>query len=102
MFEFIFIFGRDLLEKDIVLPKEKVEQAAAVSVAHVNAFLAELRRLFLVEDFVDTAKFAVLLYVLTYLGSWFNGITLAVLGKYHFIDFAQRNIVFDVKINSRN
>lgn len=68
------------MEKDIALPKEKVEQAATVSVAHVNAAVAELRRLFLVEDFVETAKFAVLLWVLTYLGSWFNGITLAVLG----------------------
>lgn len=71
------------MEKDIVLPKEQVEQAATVSVAHVNAFLAELRRLFLVEDFLDTAKFAVLLWVLTYLGSWFNGITLAVIGEFY-------------------
>lgn len=63
------------------MAKEKVEQAATVSVAHVNAFLAEMRRLFLVEDFLDTAKFAVLLWVLTYLGSWFNGITLALLGN---------------------
>lgn len=67
---------------DLVLPQEKVEKAATVSVAHVNAALAELRRLFLVEDFVDTAKFALFLWVLTYLGSWFNGITLSVLGNY--------------------
>lgn len=66
---------------DLVLPQEKVEKAATVSVAHVNASLAELRRLFLVEDFVDTAKFALLLWVLTYLGSWFNGITLSVISE---------------------
>lgn len=70
---------KDYLEAELILPEEKVTQAATVSVAHVNAFLAELRRLFLVEDFVDSAKFGLLLWVLTYLGSWFNGITLAVI-----------------------
>lgn len=82
----IFVSNREILEQDIALPKEKVEQAAVVSVAHVNAAVAELRRLFLVEDFLDTAKFGVLLWVLTYLGSWFNGITLAVIGM-HFVFF---------------
>jgi len=70
---------KDYLELDLVLPQEKVQQAATVSVAHVNAFLAELRRLFLVEDLVDSIKFGLLLWSLTYLGSWFNGITLVVL-----------------------
>lgn len=69
---------------ELVLPQDKVEQAATVSVAHVNASILELRRLFLVEDFLDSAKFALLLWVLTYLGSWFNGITLAVIGKFWF------------------
>lgn len=67
---------------ELVVPKDKVENAATISVAHVNAAIAELRRLFLVEDLVDTLKFALLLWVLTYLGSWFNGITLAVIGMY--------------------
>lgn len=79
----ISISHRDYLDAELILPEEKVTQAATVSVAHVNAFLAELRRLFLVEDFVDSAKFGLLLWVLTYLGSWFNGITLAVIGNYY-------------------
>jgi len=70
---------KDYLEIELVLPQEKVQQVASVSVAHVNAFLAELRRLFLVEDLVDSIKFGLLLWALTYLGSWFNGITLVVL-----------------------
>jgi len=70
---------KDYLEFELTLPQEKVQQVATVSVAHVNAFLAELRRLFLVEDLVDSIKFGVLLWALTYLGSWFNGITLVVL-----------------------
>lgn len=69
------------MDTDLVLPQEKVQDVVLVSVNHVNAFLAELRRLFLVEDLVDSLKFGLLLWALTYLGSWFNGITLVVLGK---------------------
>lgn len=69
------------MEKDIALPVNKSEEVAAVAAVHLNAFVAEIRRLFLVEDFLDSAKFAVLLYVLTYIGAWFNGFSLAILGK---------------------
>ena len=72
---------REYLEIELVLPQEKVQQIATVGVAHVNAFLAELRRLFLVEDLIDSIKFGTFLWVLTYLGSMFNGITLVILGK---------------------
>lgn len=77
------------MEFELTLPQEKVQQVATVSVAHVNAFLAELRRLFLVEDLVDSIKFGVLLWALTYLGSWFNGITLVVLGMHIIFHFEQ-------------
>lgn len=69
------------MDADLVLPQEKVQEVVTVSVTHLNAFLVELRRLFLVEDLVDSVKFGLLLWALTYLGSWFNGITLVVLGK---------------------
>ncbi|XP_037025302.1 reticulon-1 isoform X1 [Bradysia coprophila] len=71
---------KDYLEYELAIPQEKVSQVANVGVAHFNAFLAELRRLFLVEDLVDSIKFGVLLWGLTYLGSWFNGMTLVILG----------------------
>lgn len=70
------------MEYELALPQEKVQQIANVGVVHINAFLAELRRLFLVEDLVDSIKFALLLWCLTYLGSWFNGMTLVILGKF--------------------
>ncbi|KAI8422116.1 hypothetical protein MSG28_006037 [Choristoneura fumiferana] len=37
-------------------------------------------KLFLVEDLVDSLKFGVLLWCLTYVGACFNGITLIILG----------------------
>lgn len=75
---------REYLDIELVLPQERVQQVAAVSVAHINAFLAELRRLFLVEDLIDSIKFGFLLWGLTYLGSWFNGMTLVILGTFSF------------------
>lgn len=71
---------KDILDLDLVLPAEKVHEVADVAVAHANAALSELRRLFLVEDFVDSLKFGVLLWCLTYVGSWFNGMTLIIIG----------------------
>ncbi|XP_043589794.1 reticulon-1 isoform X1 [Bombus pyrosoma] len=71
---------QNILEMDLTLPAEKVHEVADVAVAHLNAAVSELRRLFLVEDFVDSLKFGVLLWCLTYVGSWFNGMTLVIIG----------------------
>ncbi|XP_033226751.1 reticulon-1 isoform X2 [Belonocnema kinseyi] len=71
---------KDILDLDLTLPAERVHEVADVAVANANAALSELRRLFLVEDLVDTLKFGVGLWCLTYLGSWFNGMTLVIIG----------------------
>ncbi|XP_041982649.1 reticulon-3 isoform X2 [Aricia agestis] len=69
-----------LLEQDISVPAERAQSLAAAATAHLNAALSELRRLFLVEDLVDSLKFGVLLWCLTYVGACFNGMTLIILG----------------------
>ncbi|XP_015180676.1 PREDICTED: reticulon-1-A isoform X3 [Polistes dominula] len=69
-----------VLDLDLTLPTEKVHELADIAVAHVNATISELRRLFLVEDIVDSLKFGVLLWCFTYIGSWFNGMTLIIIG----------------------
>merc|ERR1719300_1854102 len=46
----------------------------------VNSTLGELRRLFLAESIIDTIKFGASLYCLTYIGSWFNLLTLLIIG----------------------
>ena len=66
---------------DITLPEGKVHQAADIVVKRSTETLRELRRLFLVEDLVDSLKFGLLLWVLTYVGAAFNGMTLIILGK---------------------
>ena len=45
----------------------------------VNSTLLELRRLFLVENMLDSIMFGLSLWVLTYIGSWFNAMTLVLI-----------------------
>ncbi|XP_052120469.1 reticulon-1-A isoform X4 [Frankliniella occidentalis] len=71
---------KEILELDLTLPAEKVRSTSDLAVTHINAVVSELRRLFLVEDFIDSVKFGVGLWMLTYVGSWFNGMTLIILG----------------------
>lgn len=69
------------MDFDLTLSPEKVQQIAGAVVTHINAYISELRRLFLVEDLVDSLKFALLLWLLTYIGAIFNGMTVVILGK---------------------
>ncbi|KAB7507860.1 Reticulon-1-A [Armadillidium nasatum] len=70
---------KEYLEMDTNLQPEKVHEATDVLVGQVNSTVSELKRLFLVEDLIDSFKFGCLLWCLTYLGSWFNGLTIIIL-----------------------
>uniref|UniRef100_A0A1I7RN95 Reticulon-like protein n=1 Tax=Bursaphelenchus xylophilus TaxID=6326 RepID=A0A1I7RN95_BURXY len=70
---------KEYLEPEISVPQEKAHAQADVIVQHGQDLLNSLRRLFLVENICDSIKFAVLLWTLTYIGSWFSGICLATL-----------------------
>ncbi|ETE58717.1 Reticulon-3, partial [Ophiophagus hannah] len=49
------------------------------TLVHVNHTLKAILRLFLVEDLVDSLKLAVVMWLMTYVGAIFNGITLLIL-----------------------
>ncbi|XP_060720120.1 reticulon-4b isoform X6 [Tachysurus vachellii] len=68
------------LEQEVSLPEDVVRKYSDVALGRVNTAINELRRLFLVEDLVDSLKFAVLMWILTYVGALFNGLTLLILG----------------------
>jgi hypothetical protein len=70
---------KQFLELDVAVPEDKVHHAADHVVKHATCTLRELRRLFLVEDLVDSLKFGLLLWVLTYIGAWFNGMTIIIM-----------------------
>lgn len=77
----LLLIFREFLDIDLTLSPEKIQQVAGVAVTHINAYIAELRRLFLVEDLVDSLKFALLLWLMTYIGAIFNGMTVVILGE---------------------
>lgn len=91
---FCHLFFRQFLETDFSLPQEKVKEIGDIAVAHLNAVVRELRRLFLVEDLVDSIKFGVLLWCLTYLGAWFNGMTLIIIGETILLNLLQEETCF--------
>ncbi|XP_072907104.1 reticulon-1-A-like isoform X7 [Hemitrygon akajei] len=67
------------LEKDVTVSDELVHKYSDIGLGHVNYVITELRRLFLVQDLVDSLKFTVLMWLLTYVGALFNGLTLLII-----------------------
>ncbi|XP_051801735.1 reticulon-3-B-like isoform X4 [Acanthochromis polyacanthus] len=70
---------RSLLEKDISVSSESVRQLADQFLIHLNWFSSQTRRLLLVQDLVDSLKLAAAMWVMTYVGAVFNGVTILIL-----------------------
>jgi len=71
---------KEFLDLDITFSSDKATELSNAILNYANSGLLKLRRLFLVDDFVDSFKFGIFLYFLTYIGGWFNGLTLIILG----------------------
>ncbi|XP_060117918.1 reticulon-1 [Heteronotia binoei] len=70
---------KNYLEMEMSLSPEQIQKYTDCLQLYVNNTVKELRRLFLVQDLVDSLKFAVLMWLLTYVGALFNGLTLLIL-----------------------
>merc|ERR1712235_119183 len=69
------------LKKETTNPIAKIAGCeVTIPAEKVNCALKELRRLFMVENMLDSIKFGLSLWVLTYIGSWFNAMTLLIMG----------------------
>ncbi|XP_061454014.1 reticulon-2 isoform X2 [Rhineura floridana] len=68
------------LDADLGLSKEQLERLTERVVFYFTSGTKSLQRLFLVDDMVESMKFAFLFYILTYVGAVFNGMTLLILG----------------------
>ncbi|KAM9364664.1 LOW QUALITY PROTEIN: reticulon-4b [Pholidichthys leucotaenia] len=71
---------KQYLDQEVALSQDLVHKYSDAVLDKLNKTIVELRRLFLVEDLVDSIKFAVLMWILTYVGALFNGLTLLILG----------------------
>lgn len=70
---------KSYLEVEMSLSHDQMQRYAEKTQFYINSTLKELRRLFLVQDLVDSLKFAVLMWLLTYVGALFNGLTLMIM-----------------------
>lgn len=52
----VCLFSRAYLESDVALSEELVQKYSNSALGHVNYTIKELRRLFLVDDLVDSLK----------------------------------------------
>uniref|UniRef100_A0A0R3S295 Reticulon-like protein n=1 Tax=Elaeophora elaphi TaxID=1147741 RepID=A0A0R3S295_9BILA len=64
---------------ELHLPKDKVYQQVDALIEHMQFIGNKLRRLFLVESVVESVKFGLLLWALTYVSCWFSGLCLLIL-----------------------
>uniref|UniRef100_A0ACB8G987 Uncharacterized protein n=1 Tax=Sphaerodactylus townsendi TaxID=933632 RepID=A0ACB8G987_9SAUR len=69
------------LDRDITLSSETFHNYMSAAMVHINHGLKLVTRLFLVEDLVDSLKLAVVMWLMTYVGAIFNGITLLILAE---------------------
>merc|ERR1711872_128394 len=60
----------------------------------------DLRRLVLVEDMIDSIKFGIFLWVMTYIGAWFNGLTLLILGLVSMFSLPKTYEVYQEQIDA--
>ncbi|XP_061565446.1 reticulon-3 isoform X2 [Cololabis saira] len=70
---------KTLIDKDVSIPPETFRKHVDTSLTYINRALKQMSRLFLVEDLVDSLKLAVVMWLLTYVGAVFNGITVLIL-----------------------
>ncbi|XP_037072788.1 reticulon-1-A-like isoform X2 [Pollicipes pollicipes] len=70
---------QDLLSVDTTVEQEKGHEMANKVVAELNCCSSTLKDLFLIKDMFESIKFGFALYLLTYLGAWFNTMTLVIM-----------------------
>merc|ERR1712061_404887 len=66
--------------KSVLTAADKISSLTDGFFAKLNNFLLRLKSILLVENVVESLKFAVAMYLLTYLGAIMNGLTIITLG----------------------
>ena len=64
---------------EVTLPSEKVDSFVSTTAENVNNLALKTKSLILFENYIDTLKFIILLYIITFIGAVFNTLTLLVL-----------------------
>merc|ERR1711976_64168 len=70
---------KQFLDVDVTLPADKVSSLADGFFSKLNNTLLKLKSILLVENVVESVKFAVTMYLMTYIGALMNGLTIVTL-----------------------
>merc|ERR1712061_841437 len=70
---------KQFLDIDVTLPADKVAEITDGLFSKLNSILATLKSVLLVENVLQSIKFAVAMYLLTYIGALMNGLTIVTL-----------------------
>jgi len=92
-------FGQ-YLEMDLAISPEKAQEYAEIISSYMATYVGELRRLVLIEDMIDSIKFGIFLWVMTYIGAWFNGLTLMILGLVSMFSLPKTYEVYQEQIDA--
>ncbi|CAG0879384.1 unnamed protein product [Darwinula stevensoni] len=90
---------QEWLEEDIEVSEEKAKEFSILAAQRLNKWADRLRRLFLIDNIFESIKFALLLWGLTYIGAWFNGLTLIILGYAGIFTIPKVYEVYQVQID---
>merc|ERR1712123_515502 len=72
---------KQFLDIDVTLPANKVAEITDGLFAKLNSILSKLKSVLLVENVLESIKFAVAMYLLTYIGALMNGLTIVSLAR---------------------
>ncbi|KAM9437228.1 reticulon-3-B-like [Salvelinus alpinus] len=70
---------KGLMAQDLTVQPETFRKYVDVFLTYVNRAVKQVRHLLLVEDLVDSLKLAGFMWLMTYVGAVFNGITILIL-----------------------
>eukprot|EP00090_Calanus_glacialis_P012242 TRINITY_DN2071_c0_g1_i1.p1 TRINITY_DN2071_c0_g1~~TRINITY_DN2071_c0_g1_i1.p1 ORF type:complete len:220 (-),score=64.87 TRINITY_DN2071_c0_g1_i1:145-738(-) len=70
---------KQFLDIDVTLPADKVAEITDALFNKLNSILAKLKSVLLVENVLESLKFAVAMYAMTYIGALMNGLTIVTL-----------------------
>lgn len=66
-------------QMDLTVSQEAVAKLSSCLVSEFNCCATTLKKIILVEDWLSTLKFAGLCYLLSFIGGWFNALSLVTL-----------------------
>merc|ERR1719370_2539312 len=75
-----FDLSRSQLNEDVTISEAQAMDYVKYLLPKVNCVLSQAQDVIFVNKFVNTLKFGVLAWILSYIGEWFNGLSLIIVG----------------------